>query len=112
MSTRYEVHFVGLTGDKLFEIEEETDEDGPANYVESLLRILAEWQQKLIALQSTTDMSCRWQRQHLDRETAAYSQSLNKVREAWLQHNFRHIGTVSWLPESFDLPSREKETDR
>lgn len=111
MSTCYEVHFVGLTGDKLFEIEEATDEDGPSEYVEALLRHLAKWQRELAAWQATADMSKKWNQRRLERETAAYNQALNRVREAWLQWSFRHTGTASWLPESFDLPPA-KETDQ
>lgn len=94
-------HFVGLTVEKLWSVEEELGEpDHVQEYVEDLLKILAEWRDRLTV------------HPPYQRERAAYEKAVATLREVWLHWNFRY-DCNPWLPESFDLPAKTRgEADR
>ncbi|SOD63655.1 hypothetical protein SAMN06297387_1128 [Streptomyces zhaozhouensis] len=101
--SRPAAHFVGLTVEKLWSIEEELGEpDDVQEYFDDLLKILAQWRNNL--------MADEWRLRHYGRD---YEKALKVVSDVWLQWNFRHKGNEVWLPESFDLPGvPQKGADR
>jgi hypothetical protein len=89
--------FAALDADLLFDLENQAgDTDAPHAHIESLLIVLAEWRQRIVALLADGPA---WSIP----EVAAYERALARTREAYLLWSFRWEGGPA-LPDTFDLP--------
>ncbi|MFF7158095.1 hypothetical protein [Streptomyces sp. NPDC008139] len=90
--------FAALDEYRLFAIEDEARDCTPsADFIESLLLVLADWRPRIVALLETAPA---WSIP----EVAAYERAVNRTQEAWLLYSFRWEGGPA-LPETFDLPA-------
>lgn len=115
----YARYFEGLTWKTLLELEvgpdgNDEDMDAPRDYVEGLLLILTRWRAGIESyrdrcLATPDEPLHQLFLRGLHENVAEYQQALDRVREAWLQYEFRcGDGSSQFLPDSLgiEVPSK------